>query len=147
MNPALQQYLDACFRRTTQSLRWIGFTCLALFGVVFLIAMFSILSAPKIESGMWVGLAVIAAFMAGSHAVFAHADRVQRRLNHVFFEAPEKVIKIEAKIVQSGPVVGYMFHLYSPKPTKMVGISVPNKAMFDALRTLLPKHFPNANSG
>ncbi|TAG05494.1 MAG: hypothetical protein EAZ43_03165 [Betaproteobacteria bacterium] len=147
MNVTLQQYLEVCFRRTTQSLRWIGLICIAIFAIVFLAAAYSILSSPKIHSGMFIGLGVIAAFMAGSYAVYAHAERIQKRLHHVFFVAPEQVVKIEAKVFQNGPVMSYMFHFHSSKPPKVVGISVPNEAMFDSLRSLLPQHFPNANRG
>jgi DMSO reductase anchor subunit len=145
MNATLQQHLEICFRRTTQSLRWIGLICMAVFAVVLLATVYSILSAPKIHSGMFIALAVIAAFMAGSYAVYAHAERIQQRLHHVFFIAPEQVVKIDAKVFQNGPLTSYMFHFHSPKPAKLVGISVPNQAMFDALRTLLPQHFRNAN--
>jgi drug/metabolite transporter (DMT)-like permease len=144
MNATLQQHLEICFRRTTQSLRWIGLICIAVFAIVFLVAVYSIFSAPKMDSGMFVGLAVIAAFMAGSYAVYAHAERIQKRLHHVFFVAPGQVVRIDAKVFQTGPIMSYMFHFHSQKPAKVVGISVPNQASFDALRTLLPQHFPNA---
>jgi hypothetical protein len=145
MNATLQQHLEVCFRRTTQSLRWIGLICIAIFVIVFLAAVYSILSSPKIHSGMFIGLGVIAVFMAGSYAVYAHAERIQKRLHHVFFVAPEQVVKIDAKVFQNGPVTSYMFHFHSPKPAKVVGMSVPNQTMFDALRTLLLQHFRNAN--
>jgi DMSO reductase anchor subunit len=145
MNPTLQQHLEVCFRRTTQSLRWIGVICIAVFAIVFLAAVYSILSAPKIHDGMFIGLAIIAVFMGGSYAVYAHAARIQKRLHHVFFVAPEQVVKIDVKVFQNGPITSYMFHFHSQKPAKTVGISVPNQATFDALRTLLPQHFRNAN--
>jgi phosphatidylserine synthase len=144
MNATLQQHLEICFRRTTQSLRWIGLICIAIFAIVFLVAMYSTLSAPKIDSGMFIGLAVVAAFMAGSYAVYAHAERIQKRLHHVFFVAPEQVVRIDAKVFRNGPIMSYMFHFHSQKPTKVVGINVPNETTFDALRALLPKHFSNA---
>lgn len=147
MNPTRQQYLDVCFRRTTNSLRWIGLILATIFGIVSLAALFSILSASKMNAGMFIGLAIVAACMGGSYAVYAHAERVQKRLHHVFFEAPDKVFKIDAKVFHNGPLTSYMFHLHSPKPAKLVGINVPNKAMFDALLTLLPQHFQNANKG
>ncbi len=145
MNPALKQHLDVCFRRTTNSLRWIGLICTAFFAIVFLAAVYSALSAPEMNAGIFVGLAFAALFVAGSFAVYAHAERVQKRLNHVFYVAPDKVFKIDAKVFQSGPVMSYMFHFHSPKPVKLVGINVPNQKMFESLRTLLPQHFQNAN--
>ena len=144
MDATLQHHVEVCIRRTTQSLRWIGLICGSIFAIVFLFAVYSVLMATQLERGMLVGLLVIAAFVGASYALYAHADRVQKRLRHVFYVAPEKVVKIEAKVIQRGPVVGYMFHLHSPKPTKMVGISVPNQTMFDALRASLPRHFSNA---
>ncbi|TAG45210.1 MAG: hypothetical protein EAZ30_16045 [Betaproteobacteria bacterium] len=147
MNVTLQQHLEVCFRRTTQSLRWIGLICIGVFAITFIVALYSILSSPKINSGMFIGLGVIAVFMAGSYAVYAHAERIQKRLHHVFFIAPDQVVKIDAKVFQNGPITSYMFHFHSPKPAKVVGISVPNEAMFDSLRALLPQHFPNANRG
>lgn len=145
MNPNLQSLLDPCFRRTTNSLRWIGLICTVFFAVVFLFALYSVLAASKINAGMMIGLGSVAAFMAGGYAVYAHAERIQKRLNHVFFVAPEQVVKIDAKVFQNGPLMHYMFHFHSKRPTKVVGINVPNQATFDALRTLLPQHFPNAN--
>jgi hypothetical protein len=145
VNPNLQSLLTPCFRKTTNSLRWIGLICTAIFGVAFLFAVYSVLAAPKTNAGMFIGLAMIALFMGGGYAVYAHAERIQKRLNHVFFVAPEQVVKIDAKVFQNGPLMHYMFHFHSTKPTKMVGISVPNQATFDALRALLPEHFPNAN--
>lgn len=147
MNPTLHQYVDICVRRTTNSLRWIGTVLAAFFAVVFLVATYSMFAATKMTSGMFVGLVIIAACAGSGYAVIAHAERVQKRLEHVFFEAPEKVFKIEAKVSQNGPITSYMFHLHSPKPVKLVGISVPSQAMFNALRELLPQHFPNANKG
>jgi hypothetical protein len=145
VNPTLQELLEPCFRRTTSALRWMGLIFTAFFGVVFLIAVYSVLAAPKINGGMMIGLGIAFLFVAGSYAVFAQADRVQKRLHHVFFVAPEQVVKIDAKVFQNGPLMQYMFHFHSMKPTKRVGINVPNQATFDALRTLLPQHFPNAN--
>ncbi len=147
MDPTLQQYLDICFRRTTNALRWIGLILTAFFAIVFLFAVYSVLAAPKMHGGMFIGLAIVGVFVAGSFAVYAHAERVRKRLHYVFYEAPEKVFKIDAKVIQSGPMTNYMFHLHSPKPVKMVGINVPNQATFDALRSLLPQHFHNANRG
>jgi hypothetical protein len=147
VDPTLKQHLDVCFRRTTNALRWIGLICTAFFAIVFLFAVYSALSAPQMNAGIFIGLGIVALFVAGSFAVYAHAERVQKRLNHVFFVAPEKVFKIDAKVIQSGPMINYMFHLHSSKPVKMVGINVPNQATFDALRSLLPQHFPNANRG
>jgi hypothetical protein len=147
MDPSLKQHLDICFRRTTNALRWIGLICTAFFAVVFLFVVYSVLSAPKLHGGMVVGLAIAAAFVAGSYAVYAHADRVERRLHHVFFDAPEAVFKIDAKVFHNGPLTHYMFHLHSPKPTKLVGINVPSQSTFDALRVLLPQHFRNVNKG
>lgn len=147
MNPALKELLEPCFRRTTSALRWMGLIFTAFFGVVFLIALYSVLAAPKVNNGMLIGLGIVALFVAGGYAVFAHADRIQKRLHHVFFIAPEQVVKIDAKVFQNGPLTNYMFHFHSPKPTKVVGISVPDQATFDTLRSLLPQHFPNANRG
>ncbi|HPG61432.1 MAG TPA: hypothetical protein PK586_05450 [Casimicrobium sp.] len=144
MDAKLQHHVEVCIRRTTQSLRSIGLICGAIFAIVFLFAVYAVLMSPELERGMVVGLLVIATFVGASYALHAHSDRVQKRLRHVFYVAPEKVVKIEAKVIQRGPVVGYMFHLHSPKPTKMVGISVPNQPMFDALRASLPMHFANA---
>jgi len=124
-----------------------GLIFTAFFGVVFLIALYSVLAAPKVNGGMLAGLAIVALFVAGGYAVFAHAERIQKRLHHVFFVAPEQVVKIDAKVFQNGPLMHYMFHFHSPKPTKVVGISVPDQTTFDTLRSLLPQHFPNANRG
>jgi hypothetical protein len=124
-----------------------GLIFTAFFGVVFLIAVYSVLAAPKINGGMMIGLGIVFLFIAGSYAVFAHADRVQKRLHHVFFVAPDQVVKIDAKVFQNGPLMHYMFHFHSQKPTKRVGINVPNQTTFEALRSLLPQHFFNANRG
>jgi hypothetical protein len=145
MNSNLNALLEPCFRRTTGALRWMGLIFTAFFGIVFLAALYSVLVAPKIDGAMMVGLGIVAAFTAGGYAVYAHADRVQKQLHHVFFVAPEQVVKIDAKVFQNGPLLSYMIHFYSPKPAKRIGISVPNKAIFDQLRSLLPAHFPNAN--
>jgi hypothetical protein len=145
MNPSLNALLVPCFRRTTGALRWMGLIFTAFFGIVFLAALYSVLVAPKINGAMLIGLGIVAAFVAGGYAVYAHAERVQKRLHHVFFVAPEQVVKIDAKVFQNGPLLSYMIHLYSPKPAKTVGINVPNKVIFEQLRSLLPAHFPNAN--
>lgn len=145
MNPNLQSLLAPCFRKTTNALRWIGIICTAFFSVVFLFVVYAALAAPSINAGILIGLAMVALCMGGGYAVYAHAARIEKRLNHVFFVAPEHVVKIDAKVFQNGPLMHYMFHFHSTKPTKMVGISVPNQTTFDALRTLLPQHFPNAN--
>jgi hypothetical protein len=147
MNPNLKALLEPCFRRTTSALRWMGLIFSVFFGVVFLIALYSVLAAQKINGGMLIGLGIVALFVAGSYTVFAHADRVRKRLHHVFFVAPEQVVKIDAKVFQNGPLMHYMFHFHSTKPTKVVGINVPDQSTFDALRTLLPQHFSNANRG
>lgn len=145
MNPILKSLLEPCFKRTTGALRWMGLIFTAFFGVVFLIAVYSVLAAPKVNGGMMIGLGIVALFVAGGYAVYAYADRIQKRLHHVFFVEPEKVVKIDAKIFQNGPLTSYMFHFHSPKPTKRVGINVPDQATFEQLRTLLPQHFANAN--
>ncbi len=110
-------------------------------------ALYATLATPKFTGGMLIGLATIASFVVGSYAVFAHADRIQKRLHHVFFVAPQEVVKIDAKVFYNGPLTSYMIHLHSKSPTKVVGISVPDQATFDTLRAVLPRHFSNANCG
>jgi hypothetical protein len=121
-----------------------GLIFTAFFGFVFLAAVYSALAAPKFTGGIAIGLGIVALFVLGSYAVFAHADHVQKRLHHVFFVAPEQVVKIDAKVFQNGPLMHYMFHFHSLKPTKRVGINVPDQNTFEKLRSLLPEHFKNA---
>lgn len=144
MNPRLSQLLVPCFRRTLSALRWIAYLCGGLSLVLLVAIGASMITAPSISAGHMVVLGFILLMLAGSAAVYWHQRTIERRLQRLFYEAPGEVVKIEAKIIQSGPVIGRMFHLYAPPRIRMVGLSVPDQATFDELCTLLVKHFTNA---
>lgn len=104
----------------------------------------SMIAAPAVNAGHMLVLSFIVLMLCGSTALYWHQRRIESRLRRVFFETPASVVKIEAKVIQSGPVIGRMFHIYAPPQVKMVGLSVPDQTTFDELRKLLPRHFENA---
>lgn len=144
MNPRLSVLLQPCFRRTLSALRWIAYVCGGGSIVLLVILGGSLIAAPAITAGHMLVLGFITLMLLGSAALYWHQRRIEGRLHRVFFEMPTSVVKIEAKVIQSGPVIGRMFHIYAPPQVKMVGLSVPDQATFDELRTLLPRHFENA---